>query len=182
MAASATESPSTAAPPCPEVREATLKIVWPTIGATRAGRLVGRLCAVKTGIGPYLTLGKLLALATIPLTLCLFFWQLLPGVCRRYWLTNRRMVVQKGLGRLVEESEVGLDQFDAIEIEVLPGQDWLRAGEVLFLSDGNERLRLSGVPRPEVFRQGCLKARTAMLSVGEVLRRQAAAAAAAAAP
>jgi len=179
MAASATESASTAVPPCPEVREATLKIVWPTIGATRAGRLVGRLCAVKTGIGPYLTLGKLLALATIPLTLCLFFWQLLPGVCRRYRLTNRRMVVQKGLGRLVEESAIGLDQFDAVEIEVLPGQDWLRAGELLFLSNGQERLRLSGVPRPEVFRQGCLKARTALLSVGEVLRQQAAAAAAA---
>jgi hypothetical protein len=159
-----------------------LKVVWPTIGATRAGRLVGQLCAVKLGIGPYLTLGKLLALVTIPVTLCIFFWQLLPVVCRRYWLTNRRIVIQKGLGRLVEESAIGLDQFDAVEIEVLPGQDWLRSGELLFLSGGNERLRLSGVPRPEVFRQGCLKARTALLSVGEVLRQQAAAAAVAASP
>jgi len=143
---------------------------------------VGRLCAVKFGIGPYLTLGKLLALATIPLTLCIFFWQLLPGVCRRYWLTNRRIVVQKGLGRLVEESAIGLDQFDAIQIEVLPGQSWLRAGEVLFLRDGKGLLRLSGVPRPEVFRQMCLKARTALLSVGEVLRQQAAASPVAASP
>ncbi|MCD4728242.1 MAG: PH domain-containing protein, partial [Pirellulales bacterium] len=68
----------------PEVTEVTCKVVWPTIGATRAGRLVGRLAAVRFGVGEFFTLGKLLAVASIPLSLAVFAWQLMPFVCRRY--------------------------------------------------------------------------------------------------
>jgi hypothetical protein len=92
-------------------------------------------------------------------------------VCRRYRLTNRRIVVQKGYSAK-DERAVGLDEFDAIEIRVLPGQAWLRCGEMVLLREGQEVFCLSGVLRPEVFRQICLKARTAFVSVRDVLRRQ----------
>jgi hypothetical protein len=149
--------------------------VWPTIGATAAGRWVGRLAAVQAGFGGFFTLGKLGALATIPISLAVFCWQLLPYVCRRYAVTNRRIVIRKGL-RALEDRWIRLDEFEAIAIETLPGQAWLRCGEVVFRRGGSELLRLSGVSRPEVFRRACLKAQMALLSVRQTLERQWAAA------
>jgi hypothetical protein len=143
-----------------ELTEVTCKVVWPTIGATPVGRLVGRLADVRWGVGKFFTLGKLLALATIPLSLGVFAWQLMPYVCRRYALTNRRIIIRKGLMPL-DERWIGLEEFDAVELEVLPGQEWLHAGEVVFKRSGVELLRLSGVPRPEIFRRVCLTARDA---------------------
>src|SRR3990172_4778113 len=114
-----------------ELAEVTCKVVWPTIGATRAGRLVGRLAAVRLGWGEFFTLGKLLAVATIPLSLAVFCWQLMPYVCRRYTLSNRRIIIRKGL-MAVDGRWISLDDFDSIDIEVLPGQDWLHAGDLVF--------------------------------------------------
>jgi hypothetical protein len=155
-----------------DLHETPITTIWPTIAATSAGRLVGRLCAIQLGSG-FFTVGKLMALTTIPLSLAVFGWQLMPFICRRYLLTNRRVIVQKGL-QPAEERAIGLDEFDAIEVAVLPGQDWLHAGELVFRRNGAEVFRLSGVSRPEVFRQVCLKARTALVSVREVLLAQAA--------
>ncbi len=159
-----------------ELAEVTCKVVWPTIGATRAGRLVGRLAAVRIGWGEFFTLGKLLALATIPLSLAVFCWQLMPCVCRRYTLTNRRIIIRKGL-TAVDGRWISLDDFDSIQIEGLPGQDWLHAGDLIFRRGDLEVLRLAGVSRPETLRQVCLTARTALVSVRDVVARQAAEAA-----
>ncbi len=145
----------------PELAEVTCKVVWPTIGATGAGRLVGRLAAVHCGIGRFFTLGKLLAVASIPLCLLVFAWQLMPHVSRRYALTNRRIIIRRGL-MPVDERWIGLDEFDAVGVEILPGQQWLHAGEVIFKRAGGEALRLSGVSRPEVFRRICLTAQSAL--------------------
>jgi hypothetical protein len=78
-------------------------------------------------------------------------------IIRRYTLTNRRVVIQRGL-RTVEESWVELDRFDSIEVEVLPGQEWYKAGNLLFRRGQIETFRLDGISRPETFRQTCLKA------------------------
>lgn len=147
--------------------ETASKVVWPTIGATRCGRLVGQLGTVRVGVGRVFTLGNLFALATIPISLGVFAWQLMPGVIRRYCLTNRRIVVLKGLTR-VEERGIGLDEFDAIETRVLPGQEWLHTGEMVFLRDGREVFHLSGVSRPQTFREICLKQRKTLLAMRDV--------------
>ena len=157
--------------PAPAELEATLMIVWPTIGATSVGRWVGRLAGVRLGAGGVFTLGNLLAVLTLPVSLAVFAWQLLPFVARRYRITDRRIVIQKGLS---DGPSVGLDEFDAVDVDVLPGQAWLRAGEVIFRRDRREVFRLSGVSRPEIFRHVCLEARTAMTSVHQVLEEQAA--------
>jgi hypothetical protein len=156
----------------PELGEATSMVVWPTIGATRAGRLVGQLSAIGSDSGRFFTVGKLMAVACIPLALAAFVWNLLPYVMRRYRLTNRRIVVHRGYSG-TEERALDLDAFDEMEIVRLPGQEWLRSGEVVFQLAGQEVFRLSGVSRPETFRQVCLKAREAYVSVREVLEQQA---------
>ncbi len=160
-----------AASDLPVLPEITAMTIWPTIGATEPGRVVGRLAAIRAGWPRFLTVGMLLAVATIPLSLGVFVWQLLPFVYRRYRITDRRIVVDKGLG-LSEERSVGLDEFDEIEIVVLPGQEWLRSGELVFRRAGQEVFRLPGVSRPVPLREVCLKARTALVAVGEVLRVQ----------
>ena len=46
------------------------------------------------------------------------------------------------------------------------------AGELIFLRDGSEVFRLAGVPRPDTFREVCLKARMARITIGAVLKRR----------
>ncbi len=154
----------------PELDEVNAMTVWPTIGAMNTGRLVGRLASIRIGLGPF-TLGTLLAAATIPISLAVYAWQLLPFVCRRYTVTNRRIVVKKGYSA-VDDRSIDLDAFETIDMEILPGQDWLHAGELVFRHQDTEVFRLSGVSRPKVFRCVCLKARNALVSVREVCRQQ----------
>ncbi len=153
----------------PAADEFPVMTVWPTLGATAAGRWVGCLCGLRLGWG-FFTVGKLMALATIPVSLTVFCWQLLPWVCRRYAISNRRVLIQRGLSA-VEGSSLSLDAFDAVEVIVRPGQAWLHAGDVVFRQGSQELLRLAGVSRPEVFRQVCLKVRSVLLSF-EDLQRQ----------
>jgi len=40
-----------------------------------------------------------------------FFWQLMPYVCRRYALTNRRIIIRKGF-MPVDDQWIDLDKFD----------------------------------------------------------------------
>ena len=148
--------------------------IWPTIGSLALGRTVGQLSASRTG-WRFVTLGNIMAVVTIPISLVAFAWRFLPFVARRYTLTNQRVVVQKGLSK-VEEESIGLDEFDAIEVRVTPGQEFFHAGDVVFKRGSEEVLSLSGVSRPEPFRQVCLKAQTALLSVRAVLEQQAASA------
>jgi len=162
----------------PELRETVVMTVWPSIAASGLGRLLGRLYLISWGISVF-TVGHLIALLSIPLALFLvlirfqngflidiklfglgkFFFSIVPAslIVRRYTLTNRRIVVQRGL-RAVDESWVELDRFDSIEVEVLPGQEWYKAGNLVFRRGQIETFRLDGVPRPETFRQTCLKA------------------------
>jgi len=163
---------ATAMPADSAAIETTLTTRWPTIGATGLGRLVGQLSAVPWGVGRVFTVGTLLAAATIPISLLVFTWQLMPFVCRRYRLTDRRVIIERGYSA-AEEAAIELEAFEAIEVEVLPGQAWLRAGDLVFVRGGAEVFRLPGVPRPEPFRQTCLRTKEAVCLVGQIVARQA---------
>jgi hypothetical protein len=60
---------------------------------------------------------------------------------------------------------VDLDRFDNVQVEVLPGQAWYNAGDLIFKLGNVETFRLEGVSRPESFRQVILKARMAHAGV-----------------
>jgi hypothetical protein len=78
------------------VSETPIMEVWPSICRYPSGRFLGRLYEIKTG-GYVLTVGNVLALASIPHALFLYFYRLLPSVMGsplhggRYRLTNRRV-------------------------------------------------------------------------------------------
>jgi hypothetical protein len=100
------------------------------------------------------------------LAIPLFFATLAPGIITRYRLTNRRVVVQKGL-TCKDERWVDFDRFDTIDVEVLPGQEWFPAGDLVFRNGPIETFRLAGVSRPETFRHTCLAARRGYLGARE---------------
>src|SRR5438132_87574 len=145
--------------------EMTIMTIWPTLGARWEGRMFGRWYLMKPGVticGVPVTIGRLIALASIPLILPLYFAMLLPCFiflpklgpipriyvpnpwCRRYRLTNRRVIVEHGTSGAVF-GEVSLDEFDAIDVLVLPGQEWYPCGELIFRKGAIETFRLSGV-------------------------------------
>ena len=154
--------------------------VWPSMAGTAIGQWLGRAYQIRWGWGIF-TVGHFLALLFIPLSLAIFFHRFivavlhafpgirlvgrfLPGVAKRYTLTNRRVVIQTGL-RPDDESWVDLDHFDQIDVEVLPGQQWYPAGNLVFRNGPIVTFRLPGVLRPETFRRTCLKARQGYVGV-----------------
>ena len=162
--------------------ESTIMSVWPSISALPLGRWLGRMY----GLGPRLPLlgipfrpGWLIALATLPVAVFMYFNKIVPRIpfvlfgisnpwCRRYRLTNERVVIEHPFDALsarhadrATQRAVRLSEFDAVQLDPLPGQEWYCAADLVFRREGVEVLRLPGVPHAEAFRQTCLKARRA---------------------
>ena len=144
-------------------REATVMTVWPSVASTGLGQALGRLYRIREGFGP-LSIGRLALLATVPVGLALYLSMRLPWAIRRYRLTNRRVMIERGVNAKVEQY-VDLDRFDAIDVVVGPGQEWYAAGDLVFRRGAIETLRLPGVSRPESFRRTCLETRQAYVAV-----------------
>ncbi len=157
----------------PQLQEVTVMTIWPSVASTGIGRLLGRVFAIKTGFWIF-SIGRLAALCALPLGPLLYGYMRMPGVLRRYRLTNRRITIMKGINPIVERY-VDLDRFDTIELNVLPGQGWYHAGDLIFRKKDLETFRLLGVPRPETFRQTCLKARMSFVGVRKAMDLQTAA-------
>lgn len=146
------------------LREVTVMTVWPSVAKFGLGRLLGRLFAMRWPDIYFLRIGNLFALLSIPIALVLYLARVAPGIGIRYRLTNRRIIVERGL-QGVEEKAVDLNRFDSIVIDVLPGQEWYYAGDLVFRLGNVETFRLEGVSRPEAFRATCLKSALAHSSV-----------------
>jgi hypothetical protein len=154
-----------------EVRETTVMTVWPSNARFALGRALGQAYAITWPEIYIFRLGRLIALLSIPLALVLYFLRILPGIGTRYRLTNRRIIVERGL-MSKEEKAVDLDRFDRIEIDVRPGQAWYDAGDLVFWRGNIETFRLEAVSRPAAFRQTCLKAHLAYTGVLAAQQRQ----------
>ena len=79
--------------------------------------------------------GTLLALLSIPHALFLYFCRIAPSIGIRYLVSNRRIVVQRGL-QATEARSIALNAFDEIQIDVRPGQAWYQAGDLVFRQCG----------------------------------------------
>jgi hypothetical protein len=145
-------------------------VVWPSICAFPLGRALGQKCSIQWPSIYIFRLGNLIALLSIPIAVFLYFYRFRPKSARRYRLTNQRIIVQKGL-QPVDDRSVELDEFDAVEIDVLPGQEWFHAGDLVLKRDGAQVLRLAGVQRPAPFRECCWKAHQTFVGIRRVKNR-----------
>src|ERR1043165_2871770 len=102
----------------PEIKETTVMTVWPSVAKYTLGRSLGSLYAIRWPDVYIFRLGNLIALAAIPVALVLYFMRVAPFIGIRYRLTNRRIIVERGLSGVLDKA-VDLDRFDNIAIDVL---------------------------------------------------------------
>ena len=119
----------------PQTAEAKIRVAWP---------------AVTTAV-PVAKLGKTLMCTIIlaPLAWLLlapfYFKKILPFAATRYTLTNRRLMIQRGL-RPRPVSEIALAEIDEVRIPPESVDTFYRAGTLEIVSKGQVRLTLPGVP------------------------------------
>ena len=140
--------------------ETVITTRYPSIAAMGLGRALGKLYdAIPLRIGTIKLSYVLFTLPTSPLAVTLYAIQKLFG--QRYQLTNRRVRILSMLGTRVY-GQVNLTEIGDVAIDEQPGQAFYKAGDLVILgTGGNTLLRLTGVTRPDVFRQTILEARTA---------------------
>src|SRR5262249_53828832 len=121
--------------------------VWPSVAAHPA----------VAGLGRALT--RTIALAPLAWLLMapFYFLKVLPFLARRYTLTNRRLMVRRGL-KGKPSQEVALADIDEVRLQTDSNSTFFRAGTLEVLSKGKVILTLPGVPEPDSFRHAIINA------------------------
>lgn len=149
--------------------ENTIETVYPSVAATGLGRFFGRLYnSIPLKINGIRLSQILFCLPTAPIPV-LFLYLPMKVTGNRYTLTNRSVQIWSALGgRMIQQ--VPLTEIAEIEVSVLPGQEFYKAGDLLLLNArGDVVMQLDGVPHPERFRRIILDARNARLQSDESL-------------
>ena len=121
---------------------------YPSVAATAAGRLLGRvLNCVPLRVGPATVSQWLFGLPLAPAGAAIYLWQKAFGV--RYRLTDRRLIAEAALtGRELDAADLA-DVADAQVRRPRVGR-WFRAGDlVLRDGTGTHLLTARGVPHVE---------------------------------
>ena len=132
----------------PELAEATIRTAWPSVteaspGIARLGRAL-----IRT-----IVLAPLAWLLLAPL----YFKKVLPFLAKRYTLTNRRLMVQRGL-KPRPRQEVALADIDEVRLVEGSFNPFFRSATLEVVGKGQVVLTLPGVPEAEGFRQSVLNA------------------------
>jgi hypothetical protein len=131
----------------PQLGEATIRVVWPSVATAPAVARLGRML-MRTII-----LAPLAWLMLAPF----YFKKILPGLARRYTLTNRRLMIQKGWKRKPVQ-EITLAEIDEVRVHPDSYDRFYRTAILEILSKGQVVLALPGVPNPESFRHAIINA------------------------
>jgi hypothetical protein len=131
----------------PDLAEARIREVWPA---------VTRWPAVAT-LGRVLTRSIIFAPVAWLLMAPFYFLKILPGFATRYTLTNRRLMIRRGL-RPSPSREVALAKIDEVRVRPDANSNFFRAADLDVLTQGQVVLTLPGVPEPESFRHNVIQA------------------------
>jgi Bacterial PH domain len=131
----------------PQTAEAIIRVAWPAV--TRSGPVA----ALGKAMMRTIILAPLAWLMLAPF----YFKKILPFLATRYTLTNRRVMLQRGL-KPKPVREVALADIDEVRIPADSVDTFYRAGTLEIVSKGEVRLTLPGVPEPEAFRHAVINA------------------------
>jgi hypothetical protein len=131
----------------PQLGEAIIRVVWPSVAAFPGPAFLGR----------WLMNTRILAPLGWVLLAPLYFLKVLPGFARRFVLTNRRLMFQKGL-HLKAVKEVALADIDDVRILKDGNSGFYRSANLEIISKGQVAMTLRGVVGPEAFRHAILNA------------------------
>jgi hypothetical protein len=129
------------------VGEALIRQVWPSVARFRGPAGLGRLLT-RTIVGA--------PLAWLLLSV-FYFGKILPFLAMRYSVTNRRVMIQRGL-KPQATHEIALAAISDVHVKTDANSAFYRAGDLEILSDGKVALVLTGVPEPESFRHAIINA------------------------
>ena len=151
--------------------ERTVIAVWPSIAATRTGRMIGALIEAAPKLRlPLLKFNLALAPSLLLAPMAALIYLQLKFVGRRYTVTSKRVLIQGSLTRRLF-AEVPLENI--AEVAVAPyqdGQEFYKSADIVLQGDsGQELLRMEAVTRPGVFRQNILESRDALVQVKDAL-------------
>jgi hypothetical protein len=132
----------------PQMAEAMVREVWPSVKSVSAG---------VAGLSAQLMRSVVLAPLGWMLNGLLFGRKFAPALCRRYTLTNRRLMIQRGW-KPAPTQEVALTDIDDVRLLADSYDAFYRSGDLQVLSGGKEVLKLAGVPEPESFRLAIVNA------------------------
>jgi hypothetical protein len=94
-----------------------------------------------------------------------YFKKILPFIAKRYTLTNRRLMIRRGL-KPTPSREVALADIEDVRIEEGSISSFYRTGTLEVVSKGQVAMRLRAVKDPETFRRAVLNAKTAWARAG----------------
>ena len=131
----------------PQVREALIREEWPSVTVVPPVATLGRMLIRSMVLAP---LGWFLMLP-------FYFKKVLPVLATRYTLTNRRLMIQRGL-KPQPVQEISLAEIDEVRIQTDANSDFFLAATLEIVSKGQVKLSLPGAPEPESFRHAILNA------------------------
>ncbi len=149
-------------------QEREIETTWPSIAAVGPGRLLGSLMdSIPIPIGKIKLSYLIFGLPMAPLGLIGYLQLKVTG--QRYTVTNRSVSVCGALmGGIIKQ--VQLKDVAEVAIEVLSGQEFYHAGDVVLLNkSGDEILRCAGVDRPDRLRRVILESRDARMQNDDAL-------------
>ncbi len=89
-----------------------------------------------------------------------YFKKILPFIAKRYTLTNRRVMIRRGL-KPKPTREVALPEIDDVRIEEGSFNSFYRTATLEIVSKGQVAMRLGAVKDPETFRLAILNSKAA---------------------
>jgi hypothetical protein len=134
----------------PERAEALIRETWPGVNDTPA------LAGAARGLMRTIVLAPLAWLLLAP---C-YFKKVLPFIAKRYTLTNRRIMIRRGL-KPKPSHEVPLAEVEDARLEEGSFDRFFRTATLEIISKGQVALRLRAVKDPESFRRAILNAKAA---------------------
>ncbi len=131
----------------PQVEEAQIRDAWPSV----------TLFAAPAALGKKLMLSIFLAPIGWFLLLPIYFTKVMPFIARRYRLTNRRLMICRGL-HAVPTHAIALSRIDAVRLVEESYDRFYRAGTLEIISGGQVAMKLDACSFPDAFRIAILNA------------------------
>ena len=130
----------------PSLREGLIREAFPTVVGLSAG---AAMLAKK--LMQSLVLAPLGFLVLAPI----FALKFAPFLCKRYTLTNRRLMIQRGI-KPSSVQEIALIDIDEVRSNDAAVDPFYVSGTLEIVSNGQVVMTLPGVPEPEGFRHAIL--------------------------
>jgi hypothetical protein len=141
-------------------RQAIAGVVPPSVGEARIREVFPAMpgvAAAPAGLAKSLVRTYLLAPLGWMIQAPLFGLKFAPMICRRYTLTNKRLMIQKGW-KPGPVQEVPLGEIEDVRIGPGGVDPFYLCGDLEVVARGQVVLRLAAAPEPENFRQAVLNA------------------------